>query len=93
LRRLPIQCLKIDKSFVDVLPGGPGEAAIASSIVMMAAALGLEVIAEGVESEAQRAALEALGCQKYQGYLFGRPVPLDVFEAGLREGLRESLAA
>ena len=93
LRRLPIQCLKIDKSFVDVLPGGPGEVAIASSIVMMAAALGLEVIAEGVESEAQRAALEALGCQKYQGYLFGRPMPLDDFETALQEAPGEVLAA
>jgi EAL domain-containing protein (putative c-di-GMP-specific phosphodiesterase class I) len=78
---------------VDVLPGGPGEVAIASSIVMMAAALGLEVIAEGVESEAQRAALEALGCQKYQGYLFGRPMPLDDFETALQEAPGEVLAA
>ena len=83
LRRLPIQCLKIDKSFVEVLPGGPGESAIASSIIMMASALGLDVIAEGVETEAQRASLAGLGCMKYQGYLFGRPVPLDAFEASL----------
>jgi len=83
LRRLPIQCLKIDKSFVEVLPGGPGEAAIANSIIMMASALGLDVIAEGVETEAQRASLESLGCVKYQGYLFGKPVPLDAFEAAL----------
>ena len=83
LRRLPIQGLKIDKSFVEVLPGGPGEVAIAHSIVMMAVALGLEVIAEGVETEAQRAALESIGCFKYQGYLFGRPVSLDAFEAAL----------
>jgi EAL domain-containing protein (putative c-di-GMP-specific phosphodiesterase class I) len=67
--------------------------AIASSIVMMAAALGLEVIAEGVESEAQRVALEALGCQKYQGYLFGRPMPLDDFETALQEAPGEVLAA
>jgi diguanylate cyclase (GGDEF)-like protein/PAS domain S-box-containing protein len=93
LRRLPIQCLKIDKSFVEVLPGGPGEAAIASSIVMMAGALGLDVIAEGVETEAQRDALQALGCLKYQGYLFGRPVPLDAFEASLRDQAPGALAA
>lgn len=93
LRRLPIQCLKIDKSFVEVLPGGPGEAAIASSIVMMASALGLDVIAEGVETAAQRDALQALGCLKYQGYLYGRPVPLDAFEAALQEAPREALAA
>jgi EAL domain-containing protein (putative c-di-GMP-specific phosphodiesterase class I) len=93
LRRLPIQCLKIDKSFVDVLPGGPGEVAIASSIVMMAQALGLDVIAEGVETQAQRTALTLLGCHKFQGYLFGRPVPLDAFEASLREAHRPELAA
>ena len=93
LRRLPIQCLKIDKSFVDVLPGGPGEEAIASSIVMMAQALGLDVIAEGVETQAQRTTLTSLGCHKFQGYLFGRPVPLDAFEASLREAHRPALAA
>lgn len=93
LRRLPIQCLKIDKSFVEVLPGGAGEAAIASSIIMMAGALGLDVIAEGVETEAQRDALQALGCLKYQGYLFGRPVPLDAFEASVRDQSPAVLAA
>ena len=93
LRRLPIQCLKIDKSFVEVLPGGPGEAAIAHSIVMMAQALGLDVIAEGVETEAQQTALRALGCRKFQGYLFGLPVPLDAFEASLRETSQPAQAA
>ena len=93
LRRLPIQCLKIDKSFVEVLPGGAGEAAIASSIIMMAGALGLDVIAEGVETQAQRDALQALGCLKYQGYLFGRPVPLDAFEASVRDQSPAVLAA
>ena len=93
LRRLPIQCLKIDKSFVEVLPGGPGEKAVASSIVMMAAALGLEVIAEGVETLAQRDSLRALGCLKYQGYLYGRPVPLDAFETALEEAPGAALAA
>lgn len=83
LRRLPIQGLKIDKSFVQALPGGPGDLAIASSIVMMAAALGLDVVAEGVETPAQREALQTLGCWKYQGYLFGEPVPLEEFERAL----------
>ena len=76
-----------------MLPGGPGEAAIASSIIMMAGALGLDVIAEGVETQAQRDALQALGCLKYQGYLFGRPVPLDAFEASLRDQAPVALAA
>jgi EAL domain-containing protein (putative c-di-GMP-specific phosphodiesterase class I) len=64
LRRLPIDGLKIDRSFVEVLPGGPGEQAVVRSIVMLAQALGLELIAEGVETEAQRAALQAQGCVK-----------------------------
>ena len=93
LRRLPIQCLKIDKSFVEVLPGGAGEKAIASSIIMMATALGLDVIAEGVETLAQHDALQALGCRKYQGYFCGRPVPLDDFETALQEAPAEVLAA
>lgn len=84
LRRLPIDGLKIDRSFVEVLPGGPGEQAVVRSIVMLAQALGLELIAEGVETEAQRAALQAQGCVKYQGYLFGRPLPLADFEGLLR---------
>lgn len=84
LRRLPIQSLKIDRSFVEALPGTPGDVAIARSIVMMAEALGLDVVAEGVETKAQHEALQALGCGTFQGYLFGHPVPLDEFEAALR---------
>jgi diguanylate cyclase (GGDEF)-like protein/PAS domain S-box-containing protein len=73
LNQLPIDRIKIDRSFVRGLPQHAGHAAIARAIVMLAASLGLEVIAEGVETEAQRAFLVGLGCQQLQGLLFGAP--------------------
>ena len=73
LNQLPIDRIKIDRSFVRGLPQHAGNAAIARAIVMLAASLGREVIAEGVENEAQRACLAALGCPQLQGLLFGAP--------------------
>jgi diguanylate cyclase (GGDEF)-like protein len=73
LNQLPIDRIKIDRSFVHGLPGHAGNAAIARAIVMLAAGLGREVIAEGVETEAQRAFLVGLGCHQMQGLLFGAP--------------------
>ena len=73
LNQLPIDRIKIDRSFVRGLPQHAGNAAIARAIVMLAASLGHEVIAEGVENEAQRACLAALGCPQLQGLLFGAP--------------------
>ncbi len=71
LSRLPIDRIKIDRSFVRGLPGNTGHAAIARAIVMLAQSLGLSTIAEGVETEAQRGFLVALGCEQMQGLLFG----------------------
>ena len=71
--QLPIDRIKIDRSFVSDLPHHPGNAAIVRAIVMLAAGLGREVIAEGVETEAQRAFLAGLGCPVLQGQLFGAP--------------------
>jgi len=80
LRRLPLDRLKIDRSFVkDILTDTCG-GAIAQAIVSLSRAMGLPVIAEGVESEEQREYLASLGCHSYQGYLFSRPVPLEAFE-------------
>ena len=79
LKRLPLDQLKIDQSFVRELVHGKSDQAIVLTIISMARSLGLDVIAEGVETEAQRALLEQLGCLHYQGYLFGRPLPADAF--------------
>jgi diguanylate cyclase (GGDEF)-like protein len=75
LNRLPIDRIKIDRSFVRGLPENAGHAAIARAIVMLAQALGLATIAEGVETTAQRDFLTALGCEELQGLLFGAPRP------------------
>lgn len=74
LARLPLDQLKIDKSFVCNLPGKRNDATIARTIITMGQGLGMHVIAEGVETEEQRAFLAEHGCNGYQGYLFSRPL-------------------
>jgi len=80
LTELPIQQLKIDRSFVRHIATNYNDAIIVQTIIGMAHNLGVAVIAEGVETEAQRACLERFGCPTYQGYLFGKPMPLFEFE-------------
>jgi diguanylate cyclase (GGDEF)-like protein len=77
LRRLPADIIKIDRSFVADLPEGGSSATLIASILELARTLGLDVVAEGVETEDQRAALAALDCRSAQGYLFARPQPAD----------------
>ncbi len=77
LKRLPLDQLKIDQSFVRDLLTDPNDAVIAGMIVTLAQSMGLNVIAEGVETEAQRDKLADISCYTYQGYLFGRPAPGD----------------
>jgi EAL domain-containing protein (putative c-di-GMP-specific phosphodiesterase class I) len=74
LRRYPVDRLKIDRSFVADLPADASAKALVGGIVGLAHALGLKVIAVGVETEAQRDFLAALGCDFAQGYLTGKPV-------------------
>lgn len=83
LQRLPLETLKIDRSFVAQMTADANAAAIARTVVALARALSLEVLAEGVETEAQHQALAALGCLRYQGYLFGRPLSAGDFEVRL----------
>ncbi|MGV7206964.1 putative bifunctional diguanylate cyclase/phosphodiesterase [Oxalobacteraceae bacterium A2-2] len=80
LKQLPLDQLKIDQSFVRDLATDSSDQAIVSTIAGMARSLGLDVIAEGVESETQASRLYAVGCHHYQGYLYGRPLPLAEFE-------------
>ena len=81
LKRLPLDQLKIDQSFIREVLTDPTDAAIVRTIVALAQSLGLSVVAEGVETEPQRAFLASHGCGAYQGYLHSRPLPLAQFEA------------
>ncbi len=84
LQRLPIDRLKIDRGFVESLPADGGSAAIVQSIIQLGRGLGLQVLAEGVATLAQREQLLAQGCEVQQGRLELEPVPAEVFEAWLR---------
>jgi len=81
LKRLPLDEIKIDQSFVRDVLTDPNDASIAHSILALGQSLNLGVVAEGVETEAQHAFLACHGCQTYQGYLFNRPQPPAIFDA------------
>ncbi len=85
LKLLPLDQLKIDQGFVRDVLSDSNDAAIARTILALGNSLGLGVIAEGVETEAQRDFLASSGCSAYQGYYFCRPLPLEKFEAYMRE--------
>jgi EAL domain-containing protein (putative c-di-GMP-specific phosphodiesterase class I) len=75
LKRMPVDTLKVDRSFVDGLGDDPEDSAIVASVVGLAHAVGIGAVAEGVETQEQRRHLLALGCDRGQGYLWSRPVP------------------
>jgi EAL domain-containing protein (putative c-di-GMP-specific phosphodiesterase class I) len=85
LTQLPLDQLKVDQSFVRNIGIKPSDSVIIQTIIGMAASLKMESIAEGVETEAQHQFLEKAGCKYYQGYLFGKPVPLEKFTDALKE--------
>ncbi len=88
---MPLDQLKIDSSFVRDILIDPSDKAIARMVISLGHSLELEVIAEGVETEAQSAMLASLGCHRYQGYLYGKPCSAEQFQA-LVNGVAATLA-
>ena len=85
LKKLPINTLKIDKSFIDTVLTDPSTKIIMESIINMVDALGFESIAEGVENEQQLKYLNTIGCDVIQGYLLGKPLPAEGIDSLLQE--------
>ena len=81
LSKLPVDSLKIDRSFVAEMTVGPEGLALVSNIINLAHSLRLKVVAEGVETEDQARLLQLLRCEEMQGFLFSKAVPGDIFEA------------
>lgn len=86
LKRFPVSKLKIDRSFIQDTPDDPNDSAIVHAMIQMAHTLGIQVVAEGVETERQRQFLEGRGCDYIQGYLIGRPAPVAEFEKWFEPG-------
>ena len=80
LKRFPVDTLKIDRSFVMGLPDDTGDASLVTAIAAMADSLGIDIVAEGVETEAQWRFLRDIGCDHMQGYYFSKPVPPEEIE-------------
>jgi EAL domain-containing protein (putative c-di-GMP-specific phosphodiesterase class I) len=85
LKRLPLDQLKIDQSFIRDIATDSSDTAIVLTIVAMAHSLNMDVIAEGVETEEQRQLLINMGCTNFQGYLFCKPIPIEGFEELLKQ--------
>jgi len=92
LKMFSIHCLKIDRSFIRDIPGDENDTAIVRTIIALARNLGLTVVAEGVETDAQLAYLRTNHCDQAQGYLFSRPLPPDECVRLMRAGLRRAAA-
>jgi diguanylate cyclase (GGDEF)-like protein/PAS domain S-box-containing protein len=92
LKKLPINQLKIDRTFVKDLGENKSDETIVQTIIQMGKTLGIEVLAEGVETQVHRRILNRFGCHNFQGYLFGRPVALETFEQALDANQTEAPA-
>lgn len=90
LSKLPVDTLKIDRSFVVDMASDGGGLTLVSVIINLARALKLKVVAEGVENEEQLRQLRLLRCDEMQGYLFGKPVPVEIFEKKYLVGFAEA---
>jgi EAL domain-containing protein (putative c-di-GMP-specific phosphodiesterase class I) len=93
LKRLPLDQLKIDRSFVSDALNDHNAAVIVNAIIMLGRSIGLEVMAEGVETEAHCEFLAKSGCQFFQGYFFSRPLVGERFEALVHTGLKQTICA
>jgi EAL domain-containing protein (putative c-di-GMP-specific phosphodiesterase class I) len=91
LKRLPLQQLKIDASFVRDLVTDANDASITQTIITLGSSMDLEVIAEGVENQTQKDLLARQGCQYFQGYLFGRPQAVDLLTERLQDAATQPL--
>lgn len=89
LKQLPIDKLKIDRTFIKDIPENKDDVAITQAIIALGQNLGLEIIAEGVETKAQQNLLKIMGCQEVQGYLYGRPMSAEAFEQKLIIGYNQ----
>lgn len=85
MKELPVDMLKIDRAFIDKLDSDSADRAIVNSTIVLARHLGMKVLAEGVETQAQLSALQAFGCDEIQGYFFSRPLPAEDFRSMLAE--------
>jgi EAL domain-containing protein (putative c-di-GMP-specific phosphodiesterase class I) len=92
LKRLPIDTVKLDRSFVTGATSDPDDAALVMAIITLAHNLGLKVIAEGVETDEQMNFLRLLRCDEAQGYLFSKPVPAEAFESAMTLGPQRKLS-
>ena len=90
LHRLPVDTLKVDRSFVSRMDGAPQQEAIVKAIVALAQNLGMDIVAEGVETREQADALRALHCRRAQGYLFSKPLPAEEAERLVVDGISMS---
>jgi EAL domain-containing protein (putative c-di-GMP-specific phosphodiesterase class I) len=93
LKNFPVSTLKIDRSFIAGITTDPDDSAITTAIIALARAMELEVVAEGVETEAQADFLRDKGCHRIQGYLVGRPMAREEFEAGLVAAMSQQPSA
>ena len=92
LKRLPVDVLKIDRSFVQDIESDSRNSAIVAGIIALAQALDMHTVAEGVETEEQRSILKELGCSGFQGYLVAKPQPAEQFEQQFLRNTETSLS-